>query len=493
MPLMNIIFGKLVGSFSSFFTPGSTLTSDEFSRSINHQTLFYVYLWIAKFSLVYIAMFSLRVIGIRISAAIRLAYLKALFAQPISVLDKMPPGSAAGIITGQANLLQIGISEKMVNFFESVALLIASFIIAFVYSWRLTLACTSLLLFILIVYGAIVPFMVKFQKSKDFADEKSSAIASEVFSSARMIAACGAEGKVAKRFGGWVEESRRRGLKLGPILGLQMAPFFFALFADFALTFWFGIRLYIQGHIQSVGTVLIVLMSVLLAVSSLSQIITPVIAATKAAGAATSFFALIDSPGVKSGGLKSPEVSAKADIVLEDIVFAYPSRPHVKVLNQLNVTFETGKLTAIVGSSGSGKSTIVGLLERWYELSTPLDIDSTSTLSSAKDSAIQSSVTEKAEPISLGGNISIGGHDISNLDLKWWRSQIGLVQQEPFIFNDTIRNNVAQGLIGTPYEHADNDTKFKLVKEACEEAFAAEYIDRLPLVSDACTLRLSRY
>lgn len=63
------------------------------------------------------------------------------------------------------------------------------------------------------------------------------------------------------------------------------------------------------------------------------------------------------------------------------------------------------------------------------------------------------------------------------------RSQIGLVQQEPFVFNDTIFKNVEFGLIGSPWEHEDAETKKKLVEAACKEAYADEYISRLPLVS----------
>ncbi|KAF1988882.1 ABC multidrug transporter [Aulographum hederae CBS 113979] len=491
MPLMNIIFGQLVGTFNSFFTPGSGASASAFVSDINRLTLFLVYIWIGRFVLSYVSLFIFRICGLRISASIRLAYLRSLFAQPISVLDKLPPGSAASTITSQANLLQIGISEKLGTFFQSIALLVASYVIAFIYSWQLTLATSSILLFVLVVYSAVVPFMVKFQKSKDHADQKASAIASEVFSAIRMVSACGAEDKMAKKFAGWMEESRRRGLKLSPLLGANFSPFFFAMFADFALTFWFGIKLYTQGHIDSVGDVLIVLMSVLLSVMSLHQVVTPVISATKAAGAAASFFHMIDSPTVGRGGLKEPEVSSKADISFNNVVFAYPSRPHSKVLDNMNVTFEAGKLTAIVGPSGSGKSTVVGLLERWYELAN-LDTASETGSSSgsettkkemgenekSKDDA--SSTVSQAPPIKLSGKITIGEHDIRDMDLKWWRQQIGLVQQEPFIFNDTIFNNVAQGLIGSQWENESAEVKKQLVEEACKEAFADEYITRLP-------------
>ena len=67
--------------------------------------------------------------------------------------------------------------------------------------------------------------------------------------------------------------------------------------------------------------------------------------------------------------------------------------------------------------------------------------------------------------------------------MKWWRSQIGLVQQEPFLFNGTIYENVAYGLIGTPRESETDDAKRLLVVAACEEAYADEFISRLPDVS----------
>src|SRR5438045_3738840 len=103
-------------------------------------------------------------------------------------------------------------------------------------------------------------------------------------------------------------------------------------------------------------------MSVMMSVFSIGNIVAPMSAAVKAASAASDFFALIDKPPIKLSGLREPEVSAAGDIEFENVTFAYPSRPHVKVLDNFNATFSAGKLTAIVGPSGSGKSTIVGLI-----------------------------------------------------------------------------------------------------------------------------------
>lgn len=108
------------------------------------------------------------------------------------------------------------------------------------------------------------------------------------------------------------------------------------------------------------------------------------------------------------------------------------------------------------------------------------------------DEEKSSAIVADQPPVTLGGTISIGGHNLDTVALKWWRSQIGLVQQEPFIFNNTIYKNVELGLIGSQWEHEDEAAKKILVEEACKEAFADEFISRLPLVSTFDTVWLKR-
>jgi ATP-binding cassette subfamily B (MDR/TAP) protein 1 len=200
----------------------------------------------------------------------------------------------------------------------------------------------------------------------------------------------------------------------------------------------------------------------------------------------------VDAPKPSVTGLKEPDVSPHEELRLESVEFAYPSRPHVKVLDDLSVRFLPGQITAIVGASGSGKSTIVGLLERWYDLtdenrvvlpeSHMKDKDEKKSTDSKEHSDTLEEKDAVCKPrIALGGSIFVGGKNLNSVDLKWWRSQIGLVQQEPFIFNDTISKNVEYGLIGSQWENESPEIKKGLVEEACREAFADEFITRLPL------------
>jgi ATP-binding cassette subfamily B (MDR/TAP) protein 1 len=107
---------------------------------------------------------------------------------------------------------------------------------------------------------------------------------------------------------------------------------------------------------------------------------------------------------------------------------------------------------------------VIALISRWYELG-------------------------GNDPVAnylRNGEVNIGDRSLNNVDLYWWRTQIGLVQQEPFLFNDTIYRNVEYGLVNTEHEHASGDVKQMLVERACVEAYADEFIRSLPEVRGKC-------
>ncbi|QSS64149.1 ABC multidrug transporter, partial [Histoplasma capsulatum] len=469
---------NVVSDFNGYFIPGSGVTKEKFLSSVNRSVLFIVYLFIGKFLLGYISVFCLRMTGIRISARLRLSYLQALFNQPISVFDTLPVGRPTNTITTSSNTIQAGISDKLAILVQSLALVISAYAVAFRFSWSLTLVASSSILFISILYSLLVPIYIKLQKKVEQADEKASSIAGEALGSIRTIVSCCAEGRLAARYGEWVGEARKRGMRLAPQVGAQLAPSNFAMYGSYALTFWFGIRQYASNNIPDVGPVITVIFSVFIVVSTLSFLATPIIAISKAVSASTYFFEMIDAPKPKTSGLKDQNVST-TDIRFEAVNFSYPTRPNVKILNNLTIDIPAGKITALVGPSGCGKSTIVGLLERWYQIENQFEGDPNSDAPQSGDPQNEKVHETATSPNS--GSIKIGPHNLYDLDLKWWRSQIGLVQQEPFTFNTTIYQNVAYGLVGSKWENESEEVKRKLVVEACRESFASEYIEKLPL------------
>ncbi|KAK4164700.1 ABC transporter [Cladorrhinum sp. PSN259] len=497
LPLMNVVFGKLVAQFNDHSTPGSTQSEDEFKSLLNKQSLYLLALFIGRFGLSYINKFAFRMMGIRLSSAIRLHYLQSLFGQTIHVLDSLPSGAAASTITATANVLQLGISEKLGVFLEFNSTIIAAVAVAFSHNWELTLVTSSVLLFILCVLSILLPFILKGHGRMTKAEAKANSVASETFGGIRMITACGAEERITQKYATWVQEAKRHGQFTAPLIALQFGMIFFALFSAFGLAFWYGVKQISEHRLDNVGTVLIVLMSVMMVVISLERVSTPLLAVGKAMVAACEFFTVIDAPKPTTGTLKEPDVTATNDIVFRNVTFAYPARPHVKVLDGLDLTIEAGKLTAIVGPSGSGKSTIVGLIQRWYTLQDQyliekaVEKDKKKKKNNAKDGEVDRVSSDDELPgkeapeetgprVELEGTVTTGGHPLSDIELKWWRSRIGLVQQEPFLFNDTIYQNVAYGLVGSQWEDEPEERKRGLVKEACKEAFADEFIDRLP-------------
>lgn len=505
LPLMNVVFGRLVGNFTAY-SP-SAESAGPFMSEVNRMSLYIFALFIARFGLNYINKFCFRLIGIRMSAAIRLHYLTSLFSQTVHVLDSMPSGTAASTITSTANILQLGISEKLGTFLEYLATIIAAIIVAFTHSWSLTLVTGSVILFILMVISILLPFILKGQTRMTRADAKGTSVATEAFATIRMITSCGAEARMSQRYAEWVKKGKQATQFMAPFFSLQFGLVFFGMLGSFALAFWYGMKSQVEGRIDNIGTILIVMMSVMLMVISLERVSTPLVAVSKAMVAAAEFFAVIDAPKPKMGTLKEPDVSADQDIVFEDVHFAYPSRPSKKILNGLNLRIAANQNTAIVGPSGSGKSTIVGLIEGWYTLhdqyviAKAVEMDKNKNKKKGKDGQDKSEKKGKKDgddddgdednpvpidaedtgpPVELKGRISTCGKDLDDIDIKWWRSQIGLVQQEPFLFNDTIFNNVAAGLIGTQWENESDEVKRQLVREACAESFADEFIDRLP-------------
>jgi ATP-binding cassette subfamily B (MDR/TAP) protein 1 len=191
-------------------------------------------------------------------------------------------------------------------------------------------------------------------------------------------------------------------------------------------------------------------MSVIVAATSLTAIAPNLIEFTRAASAASELFRLMDrtsaiNPFDESG--KRPE-QFEGYIDFDHVSFAYPTRPDVQVLSDFSLRIPAGKTTALVGASGSGKSTIVGLIERWYN--------------------------------PLLGAVKLDDQSIELFNLKWLRQQVRLVQQEPVLFAGTVAENIANGLVDTPWENEPQAEKLARIQEAAKVAFAHEFISELP-------------
>lgn len=168
--------------------------------------------------------FGYRLTSLRISAAVRLHYLQALFRQPISTLDALPQGQTAAIITITANVLQLGISERLSSLIQAIAVIIVALIIGCIYSWMLTLVTACGLVLIVAWYSVTTPLIVKKHAAVQQVEREASDVVGESLLGIRMVAACGAERKMASRYTTLVERARTMSEKMSPMLAVQHAP-----------------------------------------------------------------------------------------------------------------------------------------------------------------------------------------------------------------------------------------------------------------------------
>ena len=195
-------------------------------------------------------------ISVRVSATLRMAYFDALLAQPISALDKYPKGEVTTAITSSTNTIQISISDKFSILLQTVAMTISAYAIAFKWCWQLTLVTSSSMLFIVVVYTFVVPPFIKGYRKMTKIEDEASSLSGEVFGAIRTVFALGASPELKKRYSETLDEARRVGLKLSPWVAGQFSPAFFAIYCAYALCFWYGLKLYSEGTIHDVNTVI---------------------------------------------------------------------------------------------------------------------------------------------------------------------------------------------------------------------------------------------
>ncbi|KAI9746413.1 MAG: GTPase-activating protein [Claussenomyces sp. TS43310] len=426
-----------------------TVSQSQFSHSLAHNVLYFVYLAIAEFITIYVAMVGFIYTGEHVSGKVRQNYLAACLRQNIGFYDKLGAGEITTRITADTNSVQDGISEKVGLTLTAVATFFTAFIIGFIKYWKLTLILCSTIVAIMLLMGSLSRFIVKYNKMSLDAYALGGSVAEEVISSVRNATAFGTQEKLARQYDAHLAMAEYYGFRVKVTLGFMIGGAFFILYLNYGLAFWQGARFLVAGE-ASLSDVLTILLSIMMGAFSLGNVAPNVQAFTSSISAAAKIFHTIDrvSPldPTSDAGKKLEEVNGTVE--LRHIKHIYPSRPEVVVMEDVSLTIPAGKKTALVGASGSGKSTIIGLVERFYD--------------------------------PVAGEVYVDGHDISTLNIRWLRQQISLVSQEPTLFGTTIFGNIRQGLIGTKDESESEERQRQLIVEAAKMANAHDFITGLP-------------
>ncbi|GKU02834.1 multidrug resistance protein 1 [Fusarium langsethiae] len=430
LPLMDLVFGKFINVFTDFAT--GSLSPAGYRSEVNKY----------RYGL-------LSSCAINTTKSLRVDFVRSTLRQEVSFFYS-PASSIPGQITTNGNLINQGISEKLGITIAALSTFVSAFIVAFAVQWKLTLIVLAIIPVNLIVTIICVAIDTGYEYAMFDVYSRSSSLAEEAFSTIRTAHAFWAFPKLSNRFTSTLEEARRIGHKKSWVYMILFPTEFFCIFAGYGLAFWQGMRMYSEGEITQPGTVVTVIFAILVAATALTQIAPQTIAISKATAAAQEMFEMIDRRSqidpLSQKGETIPDF--KGNIRFRGVRFAYPSRTNVTILRSLNLDIPADRTTALVGASGSGKSTVFGLLERWY---TP-----------------------------NSGLITLDGRPVENLNIQWLRTNIRMVQQEPTLFSGTIYQNVVDGLTGTPMVDLPEDEKQRMVIEACKSAYAHDFIETLP-------------
>ncbi|EMD59099.1 hypothetical protein COCSADRAFT_165319 [Bipolaris sorokiniana ND90Pr] len=446
-PFALLLLGNMGQSFRGFFVGDTTL--EDFTREVNQLSLFYVYLAIIEFGTIYAATVGFTLAGERIGQRIREKYLAAILRQNIAYFDGLGVGEVNARLTTDISLIQDAITGKASTTISAIAIFVSALIISFIKSWILTLVVFPAQILIVGTMSVGAKFMIKYTVQSTEAYAPGMSIAEEAISSVRTVTAYGMQQTLVRQYEEHVAKARKAGSKSGIALACMIAVMNGIIFWSYGLAFWQGSRFLVQGKVSlsAILTILFVNITGAFALGNISphtQAFVNGITATDKISQACCRQSPIDS-SVSTG--TNPKTRTGA-IELRNVRHIYPSRQESLILDNFSHSFPPGKMTAIVGSSGCGKSTIVGLLERFYQ------------------------------PVS--GNIYLDGVEISTIDVSWLRQQIGLVSQDPSLFSTTIFDNIRFGLLDSIHESLDPRLVKKMVEDAARVANAYDFIMALP-------------
>ncbi|GAB2300622.1 Multidrug resistance protein 1 [Dionaea muscipula] len=437
LPLFLRFFADLVNSFGSYSN-----NPDKMMQQVLKYAFYFLVvgaaIWASSWAEIACWMWT----GERQSTKMRIKYLEAALNQDIQYFDtQVRTSDVVFAINTDAVMVQDAISEKLGNFIHYMATFVSGFVVGFTAVWQLGLVTLSVVPLIAIIGAIHMTTLNKLTTKSQEALAEAGNIVEQTAAHIRVVFAFVGETRALEAYSSALRVVQRLGYKSGFAKGFGLGATYFTVFCCYALLLWYGGYL-VRHHYTNGGLAIATMFSVMIGGLALGQSAPSMGAFAKARVAAAKIFKIIDhKPGIdrnnESDRIELDSVSGQLD--LKNVDFSYPSRPDAKILSNFTLTVPAGKTIALVGSSGSGKSTVVSLIERFYD------------------------------PTS--GQVMLDGHDIKTLKLRWLREQMGLVSQEPALFATTIKENI---LLGKP------DATQVEIEEAARVANAHSFIIKLP-------------
>lgn len=376
--------------------------------------------------------------GERQTAVIRSRYVQVLLNQDMSFFDTYGNnGDIVSQVLSDVLLIQSALSEKVGNYIHNMATFFSGLIIGFINCWEIALITLATGPFIVAAGGISNIFLHRLAENIQDAYAEAASIAEQAVSYIRTLYAFTNETLAKYSYATSLQATLRYGILISLVQGLGLGFTYGLAICSCALQLWVGRFLVIHGRAHG-GEIITALFSVILSGLGLNQAATNFYSFDQGRIAAYRLFEMISrsTSVVNHDGNTLPSV--QGNIEFRNVYFSYLSRPEIPILSGFYLSVPAKKAVALVGRNGSGKSSIIPLMERFYD----------PTL----------------------GEVLLDGENIKNLKLEWLRSQIGLVTQEPALLSLSIRDNIAYG---RPSATSDQ------IEEAAKIAHAHTFISSL--------------
>jgi ABC transporter fused permease/ATP-binding protein len=406
---------------------------------INEVTLFFFAILIIQSILSFFRIYTFAQVSEKAMRDVRQTLYAKIITLPIFHFEKRRVGELMSRITSDITQLQDVLSITLAEFFRQIFTLVGGVALITYLSWKLTLF--MLATFPLLVISAIVfgKFIRKISKKAQDELANTNIIVEETFQSIQAVKAFTNEKYEVNRYTNSLNKVVNEALKAATLRGGFVSFIIFALFGGIVGVVWYGAQLVAQGDLILADLLTFIFYTAFIggSVGGLGDIYAQL---QKTIGASDRILEILGDPSEVNIHENETNTSITfGSIELQDIHFSYPSRPSVEILKGLNFTIEPGQKIAIVGTSGTGKSTLAQLMMRFYEPSQ--------------------------------GKILMGDYNIQDISVGNWRKMVALVPQEVLLFGGSIRENIAYG---------KPDATEQEIHQAAEQAYAKEFIESFP-------------
>jgi len=387
----------------------------------------------------FLRVYSFAIITENVLADIRISLYKKLISMPITFYDNKRAGELISRTTNDITLLQDTVSITLAELLRQISTLVIGIIILFYTTPKLTIFMISIFPLLIIIILILGRFMKKLYKKRQDQLAQTNIIFDETLHTIHTIKSFTNELLEIIKYKKSVKKVIKTALKASKYKGLLIAFIILGIFGCIVVVMWYGAILVKSGAI-SVGDLLSFILYTAFIGGSIAGLGEAISNINKAIGASSRLIDILNEKNeinIDSKILKT--IYIKGSIKYKKVCFSYPTRNEIKVINNFNLNIKSGEKVALIGQSGAGKSTIIQILIRLYEVQ--------------------------------DGSIKIDNKNIKNYDIRSLRENIGIVPQETILFGGSIKENINYGKPGS---------SIKEIKKAAYQANALKFIEKLP-------------